>query len=397
MKLNKKWLAAALITLNLVPVTARANCVCLLPDIALLIQQHAAVDAAGHAGVQAVLNLYLPQINDGIAKLYAANEQAMAHRYGMNDRLIHEMYQSAQEQVAAENDGAVARSVIGGAHPAACSMGQQDQKVGVSLNTSAAVGRAIRQADRAAIKRTSNPRTEITFINALPERQLVAEMTASDAGTMTDQQFNDALVYKKVITPVPPTSPDQLPGSIKGTPQGRQYEKEFKRYAAVSDLYSKMFNRDLQLSVRSIEVNNNPNLKNVNTIWSHITSGLAMPADLKQSSGDASSFPDQWGGIAPVTVNGSQYISERDFMRTGVMMRYANPQYQSDPEYGLASMTMEGMMKEFIKMQALQNRMLYEIMNTELHEKMADGLKGAWETDAYFKPLLNGIASDAMR
>lgn len=388
---------AALMSSGLAPLPSYGACACLLPDIAILINQHAAIDAAGHAAVTAELNLFLPQINDGVAKVLSATEQAMAHRYGMSDRLIHEMHKSSQEQAAAENDAAAARSVLAGVHPAACSNGQQAQKVGVSLNTSAAAARASREAAKADFNRISNPRSEVTQINSLPERQRVAEMTASEAGTMSTQQFQDALVYRKVISPTPPVSPDKLPDAAKSKPAARAYEHEYKKYAATADLYNKMYNRDLQLAVRSIEVNGNSSLKNIKRIWNDITSGLSIPSDLRASSGDSSSFPDHWGGLATVTEGGREYISERDFIRTQVMMRYANPQYQNDEEYGLATLNLEGLMKEFIKIQAVQNRMIYEIMNAEVHEKMVTGLKGAWAADQHYAPKLKAMQADAMR
>ena len=374
------------------------SCVCQLPDVVIAINEHAAIDSSGHAAVVSVMQTYLPQINDGIAKLFSANEQAMAHRYGMNDNLIHAMHESMQEQAAAESDGTAGRGVMMGVHPAACSNAEQSQRVGVSLGTSAAGTKAMRQVAKESFKRVSNPKSEIAAINALPERQRVAEMTGNDAGTMNDQQYVDALKYKEVISPTPPRKPESLPEASKGKPQARQYESEYKKYAALTDLYDKMYVRDLQMGFRSIEVNDNPNLKNLRQIWSDITSGVAVPSDLQASSGDASSFPDQWGGIVPVRVGGKDYISERDYIRTGVFMRYANPRYQSSPDYGLQSMgTMEQLMKELIKEFALQNRMLYEIMNTEVHSKMAMAIEGQREADAYYKPMLLQLETDAMR
>lgn len=374
-------------------------CTCSSQLVARAIQQHMQADARNHQLTASILTRYLGPMNDGVAKMYTSHEQQMAHESGMNDKLIHEMQQSRQEQAAARNDGEVARAMIGGVHPNACGQAQQARGNGVGMVTVASTGREMRRAAKASVHRTRNPRSEITMINSLPDRQLVAEMTMTDAGTLSGAQYVDAMKYREVIMPQPPMAPEALPASVKGTPQGRQYEEVFKRYAAQMDLYNKMFMRDAQLSVRAVELASTPGQPSVERIWSDITSGVALPDATKATTGDgASALPDHWGGIVPETVNGRKYVSEKDIIRTEIFKRYANPKYQDDTTYGLASFgTPEAHMKEIIAQAAIANRMIYEIMNARLHKKQAMGLRGLWATDAEFKPTLSGIASDAMR
>lgn len=376
-----------------------AFCVCESNAVARAITRHMNQDSRNYTRTNGVLLQYLPPINDGIAKMYSSHEQQMAHESGMNDKLIHEMQQALQEQAAARNDGEAARAIIGGVHPNACGQAQQARGTGVGLVTVASTGREMRKAARASVNRVRNPRSQITMVNALPDRQLVAEMTMTDSGTLSGSQYVDAMKYREVIMPEPPTAPEALPASVKTSPQGRQYEETFKRYAAQMDLYNKMFMRDTAMSVRAIEVANTPGQPSVEQIWRDITSGIALPDSTKATSGNgASALPDHWGGIVPETVNGRRYVSEKDIIRTEVFKRYANPKYQDSTTYGLASFaTPEAHMKEIIAQAAVANRMLYEIMNARLHKKQADGLRGLWKTDQDFKPMLNQIAADGAR
>lgn len=374
-------------------------CSCQSPLVAQAIRLHMQVDRTGYQAQLAILKQQLPQINDGVGKLLSAHEQHMSHDSGINDRIIHESAKIKREQSAARNDAEVARQIISGVHPNACGEAVQAQKTSTGMMNTAASGREMRKAARASFKRIRNPASEITVINSLPERQRTAEMTGSDAGTMSDAQYVDAMRYRDVIFPTPPRSPESLPEAAKSTPAARDYEKEFKKYEATMDLYYKLYHRDTQLSLRSIEVDTSSSVPSIEKIWRDITSGVPIPAASTATTGNGVSvFPDHWGGVQPASVDGKKYVSERDMIRTKVFMRYANPRYEDDEQYGLASFAgPAGLMKEIIMQAALQNRMLYEIMNAKVHLKQVEGLEGLWEADRAQGERLRQMAAELSR
>lgn len=321
-------------------------------------------------------------------------EKGEAQQQALFDTLINQTLSTARQQVAANSDVAAARSTRGSIPANACITATEAERLGSSLKTNAQTRSAMMKHGRQRIESVSNPALDIPRILAMKDVDRVPEFVGADAGTMGPKQMESYLNFIDATSPTPPRKPSSLPDAYKGTPQARQYEADFVSYEAAQLLYHKNKIRDGMLGAFSIEVT-----PTQLSAWEAISKGQSIPQSLRETAdGAKSEFPDHWAGLVPSVVGGRSFISERDFLRTEIFRRYANPEYQGDGRFGLASAaTPEALLKEYIQVESLGNRMVFEIMNANLHIKQMLALRGSRRVDATLGETLRSQESDLLK
>lgn len=300
---------------------------------------------------------------------------------------VRETRDTVVKQTLADNDAHAAIAVQGSRAPGACSNGINASAVGAGTSRQASASSAMNDRVRLTFGGVNNPVDEVDRILAMGDAERIPEFIGSDAGTLTDAQVEQYMSALSVLMPTPPRSPVALPAGVKNRPLAAEYEMIFRKAEAAQVFLGKPFVREATMMYPSIEATGS-----MREIWDQIVGAVGAAGLVETAEGGLSSFPDHWGALNVVESAGRSYISERDFIRTEVFKRYANPHYQSDPRYGLASMgTEEALMKELIFVVNLQNRMVYEIMNSDLHAKQYLALLAAGPTLDGYKQDLMGI------
>lgn len=336
----------------------------------------------------------LDALNNHLAQARATLEKGQAQTQALFDTSINQARITAAQAVSSASDIEAAKSTVGSIPRNACVTANQAEKLGGGLARASSTQAQMNRHGRQRVNSIKNPALDFKRVLEMKDRDRVPENVASDAGTMGPEQIQSYLNFLDLVTPTPPRNPASLPDKYKGTPLARAYQADFQRYESAQMYYHKGKIRDGVLSAASIEVD-----EDQLNVWKQITKGIGIPEELKTTAaGEKSEFPDHWAGLVPASIGGKQYISERDFMRTEVFKRYANPHYQDDTKYGLASKsTPEALLKELIEVANLRNRMLYETMNATLHTKQMLAMEGSWEVDQQLGNRLRRRESDLLK
>ncbi len=342
------------------------------------------VDLAGSGNVIDQLQQIQSETNQNRAALLQQTKQDEL----LSQYEVYETTNTAIQQAAALSDAESAKATLGSQHPGACSIAENAESVGRGQYVQAHATRAMALRTRANANRTANPANETARILELQDRDRVPEFIGSDAGTLNSDQVESYMSALSVLMPTPPRNPTALPDAYKGTPLAKEYEATFRKLESSQLFFSKPFLREATLMYPSIEMTTE-----IGRIWDQISSGTQVEEQLAATAdGVNSTFPDHWSSLVPVDRGGRKYISERDFLRYEVFKRYANPYYQSDSKYGLASMgTTESLLKELITVANLQSRMMYEIMNSDIHTKQLLASIGSERVDDEYKAKLADI------
>lgn len=388
---------AALLLVANAPSAHAAACQCTFNGsaIAAAIQAVRAVNATGFAAVTLALDTLIETIHEEGSLTRGTMEKNHVAFQQLMDFVVAEDQRSALQREVAGADTQALRGTVLSIPKNACSRARAAQGAGIGLGTMSSAGSVYQQRMRDRLNGMRNPASEVKRINDLPDADRVPEFMGSSAGTMSEEQVDSYLNYLSVILPTPPNTPTAIPAAMRGTPASLAYEQSFKKYESEALLYNKVLTRDIVLKTPMAQVQPEDEL-----VWEHVRSGVPVASrQLATPDGQPSTFPDHWGGLNVVNLQGRRMISELDYIRTAIFKRYANPKYQDDESYGLASKgTTETLMKEYLDMAAVQNRMLYEVMNSLLHQKQLLAIDAAANqadreqqglTDLYIEATVN--------
>ena len=304
----------------------------------------------------------LKQIQRENSQNRAATLQQTKQDETLAQYLVMQLRETKVLQTVGDNDAYSAVATTASRIPGSCSSGQTAAALGSGTALQAQAGQTFGISGRQSFGRVRNPVDETDRVLAMADAGRIPEFVGADAGTLNETQVDQYFDAVTMLMPIPPRMPGALPDRVKDRELATTYEAMFRKAETAQAFFHKPFAREAALMFPSVAMT--PAMERE---WSHV-SGPGVGDELAESGSGASVFPSHLNLLSPASRPDGEFISERDLIRLEVYKRFANGQYQSDPQYGLAAMgSQEALLKELLAVSNARSRMLYEMMNARLH------------------------------